>query len=191
MKLNVEDRDYKVKRSKEYEIFSAPESNNFCFLFYSNIRLLYLCIIGYFSYLYSTDPYFSGYNQDCFILNNWVCAYSWYCFVLIAKEIFFLSISILECFRLPILSGFYILLCQIVFVIISTIASSVINIGMTYVLSKYNEPCGSCRTIAYLLVSLYWIKFTLALCILMCCCRYCGFSILKNSISSLTNRNKD
>ena len=191
MKINVEDREYKLKKSKENEIFSSPDSNNICFLFYSNISLLFLCLIGYFSYLYSTDQYYLGYDSECSLLKNWVYAYSWYCFILIAKEVFYLSMSILDCFGIPVLSGYSILLSQIFSFIISTIASSILNIGMTIILLKYNELCGSCRTLAIILVSFYWIKITLASCILIFCCRYCGFSSLMNSIMAITGRNKE
>lgn len=191
MKLNASFDQESYKRSKAFENFSYPESNNICFMLFTNLNLLFTCIIGYFSYLYSTDSYYFGKSEECISLRSWVYAFSCYCFIIISKEILLLMISIFVYFKIFFISGYCLLVSQFIFFMISTLVSVVLNIGITIILTK-NEPCGSCRKLAIFLAIFYWIVIIFVYSLMMCYCRYCGFSTLKNSIMAIyANKNNE
>ena len=178
--------DDKEFNRSEIDNISYTESNNFFFLLYKNFSLLFTCIIGYFSYLYSNDSYYFESKVKCVSLRNWVNVFSWYCFIIISKEIFLMTISILKCFKFNMFTGYSLFISQFIIFIISTLVSIVLNLGITFSLFK-NEPCGSCHTLALLLVIYYWIVTLFVIFLIICSCRYCGYSNIKNLILTTYN----
>ena len=166
--------------------FSDTEPNNFCFMIMTNSNLLYTCIIGYFSYLFSTDPLYYGNELNCNLLRKWVYAFSWFCFIIILKEVLLLILSIFSYFKAITLNSYSLIVTQLLLFVISKVVSAILNIGMTIVLFK-EEDCESFRTLAIFLVIFYWILIFIVFCLMVICCRYCGYSNIKNLILTTYN----
>ena len=123
-------------------------------------QLILQGVLGYFAYLFSTDPYYFGDELECVILRKWTYRYSILVYVVIVWDLIHITVSIVaESFESDKILRYTQIITNLIYPFIFLLFFAIFMIlSYSYLQS---ENCGTCGTFILVILILFWLTVAL------------------------------